>query len=779
MADYDRIKRNMQKMLDQGAQPQDIEEYARYEGVTPEEMQQASKPGWFGRQAEAIGEGISSAYQGVKGAIQGKQDPQFADVPKFTGEALPDDVSNQYMNSMFSSASVDDEAFGDVIKNALGDRFIGEQRDANNNRIITYKGDDGKEYQRYVNKPGLDYVDATRFGFGSLPYLASGAAIGGATKKLGLPLRAAAQGLGAWATSIASDIGARAAGSEQPISGGRAAMAAAFGAGGEAAVSALTPVMRALFKPQYFDEQTGTLTKAGLRVAKKEGLDPAEVQRVLADRKAGGMAPDADAIFSAQKPEEALVAAQTSGEFRIPTTKGQRTKDPQQLQTEEEMRRSLFGTGARDIITDFDTMQKARIQEGADTVRGKLAPTGAASRQEAGEGISSAFVKAQDASKAAERARWKALPDMSPEDGAAGRFSPILQKKFEKLDFLPDEKITPAAFEQVKMLEDYLGGKGLKKPSKLFGDKPARPSIDEMRRRLLAASKGAATGQDRLASKAIYESFNDWVSDIGQKGLIKLPQGAKLTPEQTAQELVALREFTKEQRRLFNSQGRTDAAGKMLEKLANEGDTPERIVQTLFGSSPNSTPKAGTVGALRRLKTVFGKNSPEAFDQVKAAYWLNLTRGKNGELLTPGNLRNNLDKAFEQQKSVMDVMFMPSEQAMIRRFRDAVDATTFVPQNPSGTSYALAGQKKRGQDNVLRYLLRRMGTRETFRGNTIKGSIYHGLSKKVPNVLDVGESMRKGLASQAVSPTVKMKKPGSNISRALAGQTGAANAERR
>jgi len=763
MAEPDRIKRNIQKMIDQGASEQEIDRYVEMEGVTPEQLlnaPKASERGFFG----TIGDYATSAAEtagdfatGVYETAKGQQDPRFADVPKFTGEGLPDEVQNKYMDAMFSSASVDDAVWGDVVKKALGDRLIDTKTDEHGYKIITYRGDDGQSYTRYLNKPGLDWVDATRFGFGTVPYLATGATAGRLTKASPLLTRMAVQGGTAAATSLGTDVLARQQyGSEQPPSMERAAYAGAGGVAGEAAGAMLGNLIR-----RYRQR---------------------------------GMTPEQKTVSSAENPAEAAAAIET-GEFDIPTTGGQRSKDPQQLMLEEEMRRSLHGRPARDVITEFDVRQKQRVASGADQVREGVAPGSAPTAREAGEQTAESLRSAREASRAEESALWREVPDMMPDKDAMPRLGSHVSRKIDELGFGPDESLTPAAHRQMTLLEDYVSGKPVQQPYSLLGDRGARPSIDEMRRRLLSFVKAADSPQDKAAANAVYSGFNDWIDDIAEAGLIKgasresleelnpaditaLSSGAPEAKLNVAAKLEAARKFTREQRSLFEPRSTKDAAGKLLQKIHDNADTPERVVADLFGETTKARPKPGAVGALRRMKTIFKQRDPEAMNQIKAAYWNHITRGKNGEMLTPGRIVTQIKEAMNNQKALFDELYTPEERNLIRRYMDAVDTTTYVPPNPSGTSFARESQRQRTQNNFLQYLLRRRAQGETFRGNPGMSTFFHFLARKLPfDALSIGDKSGRALAETATGQSIRMKQPYSNVTRALGPQIGAVRAE--
>src|SRR3990167_3966820 len=152
MPDYDKIKRNIDRMINQGAPREDIDQYIFGEGVTADELRRGRKP-YIGEKV------IDWAVQTAKG----KHDPRFKDVPAFKGKGINwYDPGGRPTVPMAGAITLTDPAYGGVIKKQLGKRLIGTETDANGYEIIKYRGDDGKNYQTYINKTGLDPLDVER-----------------------------------------------------------------------------------------------------------------------------------------------------------------------------------------------------------------------------------------------------------------------------------------------------------------------------------------------------------------------------------------------------------------------------------------------------------------------------------------------------------------------------------------------------------------------------------------------------------------------------------------
>ena len=704
---------------------------------------------WVGRQMKGAGELATGAYE----AAFPDRDPRYAETGGFSGgEGLNFDDAMSVQRGKSTAAGFEEKPWRNMVLQTLGDRIIEVKKDRDGNELVRYKGDDGKEYETYVNQPGLDWQDVDRFISGSVPYIV-GAYLTSRIPGLNRSLltRAPAQAVTASGISIGQDVTA-----DQPVDLGKTALTGLFGGAGEVAGVGAAKLWRKLTEPKYYDEATGTLTRAGREEARRLNLDPDQVQ--------GEMAQRLSQIKRADDPRAAAAGIE-SGEFGIPTTKGQRTKNPEQLNIEEQMRRSLFGPGAREVITEFDQTQQGAIQQAAEGIRQRVAPQSSQTLPEAGQEIGEALRGARKTSDAQVAAAWKEIEDLYPvlsETTTGGDARSImtqhLRQQFDNLGFFPDEKLTPTAHQMMKELTDYSKSIPTNTPYEILGKTGRAPSIDNMRRRLLARYEGAAPGQDKAAARAIYNSFNDWIEDVSTNQYIRTGKGQFTTKDQAAK-LREARTVTREQRQLFepkDKRGKLTPAGKILTEVAENADTPERIVQTVFGANVTGVPKAGTVDALRHMKQVFA-NDPSKMDQVKAAYFLKMVTGKDGNMLSPGHLTHSINRSLANQRSVIDELFTPQEQEFIRRFQKAVSTAVYTPPNPSGTSYALEAMRRKKTKSGLEYVLRRLGTRATFQGNVWQGTMYHWLARALPNIFGAQEAASRGLARRAIGQTIDFK----------------------
>ena len=716
---------------------------------------------WWGTRAA---KGVASAARGAYDMAFPERDPDTAHIPGFAGQGLSDveDLA-RVERSKFTAAGFEDKPWRRTIMETLGERVAETRADKFGNEIVKYRGDDGQEHEAYINRPGLDMQDVSRAVHGALPYFVAGGvanrALGGLSKTLTarLPAQAAAAG----AVSIGQDIAA-----DQPASLGKAGITAAGGAAGELVGTVAPKIWRRLTQPELFDETSKALTPAGRKVAERLGLEPDKIQGEVGRR--------LHEIRRSSDPRAAAAGIE-AGEFNIPTTLGQRTKDPEQLNIEEQMRRSLFGPGAREVISDFDVNQTRAIQHAADMVKARVAPQGSGTLAEAGQGTSEALRGAQRASRQKVEDAWDQVGNLYPVltstqtgDTARGLMTQNLRQQFDDLGFFPDPQLTPTAHKMMEALTSYSTSMPERIPYTLLGAPAAKaPALDAMRRRLLKQYQSASQGQDKAAARAIYSGFVDWIEAAASQQLVR-GSGMKFVGKQAAQPMENARKITRQQRALFeprSMQGRLTPSGKILTEIAENADTPERVVQTLFGASTGVAPKAGTVGAIKRLKLAL---PAEKFDQVKAAYFLRMVTGGDGKMLSPGRLDTSIAKTFANQRSVLSQLFDAGEQEFIQRFQQAVSLATYRPPNPSGSSYALESIRRKRQQGAFSYVLRRMGTRSTFQGKVWQGTMFHWLSRVMPNVFNAQDAASRAMARKAIGQVMDFKPDSGQLMAAIA-----------
>lgn len=216
-------------------------------------------PTWWGRRMQDI---------------RGKQDPRTAGVGVLDPASdLPEGAFHQGERAKLMGAS--DESLADIYRKELGGNFVGVDKDANGYPILSFKDQSGAVQRRYINSPGLDWQDVDRGIAGSIPYLIGGGLAGQVAKKLGFGIlgNVAAQGAAGAATSVATDVGTQALGSDQAVDPAKAATIGAISAAVPVAGRAIDAVV----------SRVGPWVKGAKQVAD----DPAAVGVKLMERNAG------------------------------------------------------------------------------------------------------------------------------------------------------------------------------------------------------------------------------------------------------------------------------------------------------------------------------------------------------------------------------------------------------------------------------------------------------------------------------------------------------------
>ena len=745
--DIDRIKRNVAKMADMGAPEHDIDGYIASEGATVDQVRNHKSGSWLQRQASGLLE-----------SIHGRQDPAYKDVPAldltnaFTSEEMArhDPIGQQNYAKV---VTFDDAAYGDVLRSKLGDKFIRTEKDVNGYDVVVYRDPNGNEAKGYVNKPGLDWQDVDRVMSNAAPFLVTGGAAGTMMRGAGTTARVIGQGTTAAATSLGLDSAAKREGSEQKADWSRALIAGGAGMAGELIAPAVSALMRS--GSSYVDD-AGRLTSRGEAAARRNGLDPAQMSPDVARQFAKGLDIGKDGA-------EAAIQAR-GHEFGLKSTKATRTKDPKLSAIEKDIRSGNLGPGAARILKEFDAQSQAALEGAAFQgnpghlgVGNTLAPArGGAERhpQVLGQAIREGVDASKQILRGTEGRAWQNVTDIRPTADGLAMLPDIVTRRVGNVTI--DPQLTPVATRMARELDAFMQGSAVQEPVANVIKQSNIETVDLMRRRLLGAYKSAKEPADIKAAQAIYNGFDDWMEAAAEQGLMNGDPAAHAA-------LRIARDKTKEIRGIIEPRlpsGKLSPAGKILKDISDNADTPERVITTLFGGGgPHAPPKAGTVEALHKLRNMLLRTGHEGGQQtwqdIKLAYWARLVSGKNGDTLSPQVMRENMSKAFQNQKSVFNVLYSGPEQDLMHRFAVALKDTIFVDPNPSGTASALRAMMK-NEDSAMKTFLQTQSKRELFsKHNVLMSRIYGLLAKKLPiDALGLKEYAATSAAQRATSQTV-------------------------
>ncbi|RTL64644.1 MAG: hypothetical protein EKK41_21160 [Hyphomicrobiales bacterium] len=641
-------------------------------------------------------------------SIVGREDPRYKGLPtldealtaegKRQGRFLTSPEQRQIRAAVPFAAT--DEAYGDVMANALGDRYLGREQDRYGNPIIVYRGDDGHEKRAYVNRPGLDSEDISRGITQAVPYVIGG--LGAGAVKAGLLTRSLLQGATAAGVSVGQDLAAQPLGSEQGVSPERAAVAGAAGAAGEAFSVPITAAWRKFVTvPGLFDRASGQLTPKGAQIAIDAGLDPSALTGRIGHEFAKTYARTGEAAAAGRQ--------FASHDLGIESTVGQRTKDAQQLLEEGAMRRGIYGESAKQEMRAFDERQRQQLLNAAlgdaenagagnlPNSRGLAAsmnparPVESMTPQEFGHSIQEGLRGARASARQAENDAWQGLHSITAHPEAMDLLPHSIGAALGEREI--DQVSTPAAYRMATILQRYMTGEAADETLSVLGQNMATPTVDGIRRRLLNTMRNAGTPQDRAAAGRIYDGFNDWIGHAADAQLL-------LGHPDAAAALRGARQISREIRDLFQprEQGKQTAAANILSKVVEKADSPEAVVQALFGNGPNGGLKIGTIDALDRMRDALqrfgGPEGQNVWNDIRTAYWTKLVTDRKGELASPTVMLNSLKTAFDKQGTVMSRLYQPGELRDIRKLMRALEQITYKDPNPSGSGYAVAAFAK-------------------------------------------------------------------------------------
>ena len=433
------------------------------------------------------------------------------------------------------------------------------------------------------------------------------------------------------------------------------------------------------------------------------------------------------------------------------------------------MRRRLYGEAAQNTMRGFDQQQAAAVRSGAlgpDSLQvqpGRSVAQLIAPRRDAGvlagdrmnatlgSNVQDSAIAAREAARTAENEAWSGATSLESTPQALAKLPDTLNARLGGM--LINERATPNAFAMAKDVERIISGEASEKAAAWVTASPTE-NVDQMRRNLLTLYNGAESSADKAVSKAIYDGFNDWIGDMAEQGLLK-------GDPEAAMRLVKARGFTREVRALFeprDASGALSPGGRRLATLLDpaKADSGEGVIKALIGSNGSQGVNTGTVQALTNLKTILERYTPDqaaqAWGDVGLAYWSRLVTGKNGEMLGPMAIANNVKGALQGQQSIMKVLYTPRQLVEISQFMRAVEAIAYKPPNASGSGYTAASFIKDGLLKVL----------ETF-----------GISKAATaavNYSGIGNAWSSAAAREAVRQGVRPLRPNAAPITNLVGQ---------
>jgi hypothetical protein len=395
VADIDRIRANLQAMVDKGAPTEHLDGYLKSEGFdSPGAWMTASQP--------------AAPAPPTAGGEAPKRELEFPDAPTTARMPLPGLLDKSSLGGLGKYLGFGDESMDAGSKLAalfgptLTDNPTARQEiyakhvpgatatvDKFGNPMIGYKG---KKY--YTSRPGeFDAMDAGRVATGvaaTLPLLAVAPATATGV--------AVAGGLTSGIQSLAEDALTNVAGgTSQELDLGKAGLSTALGAAlpvvGGKVINAAAPLVR-----NVKARLTGGIPARAQKALADAGIDATQLtpQQLQVVAKHG--------LQRGWNNEEMNTALMKSlgDEFQVPLTSAQMTNSPRAIRDEDKLRQGVYGDEAYQKMTKATETQRGAIEDAAERTRAALSGSATAhTPEDIGAKLASEYQKVDKAAKTA------------------------------------------------------------------------------------------------------------------------------------------------------------------------------------------------------------------------------------------------------------------------------------------------------------------------------------------------------------------------------------------
>lgn len=560
--------------------------------------------------------------------------------------------------------TLDTEGIQNIITNNFENIGVTYNKDAQGNVFpILRNNKTGAVAQ--INRAGLSKMDilqglglaaaftpAGRAGASAAGTLGAAARVGlasGATQA-GLNAYQQAQGRGASIEDIGAEVG----------------FAGLGGAVFETMFRTLGPIAKNIFNRVRGGQIDDTAREMFIEQATRLGVNPDDVTDDFI-RKAANDASSAFDPTNAKTPLER--------EFNVTLSNAQRSGNQAALSSDDSIRAGLRGGKAQEIFLKSEANQLDELGRASASIQEDIA-RGAetlSNRQQAGSALSEGVRVANKTAQAAKDEAYNAVGDALLEPGD---FKAVLQKMRKSVTGVEFDRALP---ETKKMLD---GSKGIIKAIDSFGDqlKPYHiKQIENYRKRLNASINNADYGKPDFRQLTIMkQSFDDSLDDAVAQGLFKGDQGS-LDALKTARSLNA--DYS---RKFLNPES------TIIQKIVRSNPTDEEVINSLFTASGFN--KAGAANLAKSYKQILGADS-DAWNMVRQAAFKQLIKTDSSGAISGAKTLTSLNKALEQNRSLINELFTAEEFAKIRRFsallKRAQPDLVRSRENPSGTAQKL------------------------------------------------------------------------------------------
>lgn len=513
-------------------------------------------------------------------------------------------------------------------------------RDARGQPVLTLK--DGTSY--LLNDEGFDSTDAANIAGNVAAFASPAGWVGRAAqaRNVGLGGRLALQA----ATAGATDAGLQAATSEGNIDPARVLASTAGGAGGELVGSGIGLGLNRLAALS----RTGSARNAATNTLAQAGapVDEASINRLV---------PLMGQLRNGAN-QNALLG---QSEYGLQYTLGQRMTDPtaqfRQLSREEVLRQTPGGGGQ---FRQMDEGNTRAVGNALTDITERLGGRAAQSPAEMADGAAMGLREQAGQLRAQVDDAYDAARNSSTTSIAPDAVAAIPQRMRQAVrEFDVNPATTPAtarALEQIGAATQAITAN----PAGGAVKGVTLRALEAQRRILGNAVSSAVNPTDRAAMNTIKREFDGWMDEAIDSSLA--------TGDRQALDLLKnARGLRAEYGRRFEGGADSD---KFIAGIVDGSRSPEELVNIALGAGQVS--KSGAARFIDRLRTA-AANDPQVVGGLRAAHFTRMTRGANGEALTPGQIVRNVKSTDYSNASVVKALYTPEQWRDVRRFAAALE----------------------------------------------------------------------------------------------------------
>lgn len=396
-----------------------------------------------------------------------------------------------------------------------------------------------------------------------------------------------------------------------------------------------------------------------------------------------------------------------------------------QAQFEQDVLQGARGETPRRILSDHEAMQQAQIAQAGENIAGRLAappgthlPTvpggfpGAAAAaplatrnvQELGE---MSLQAVRDAEQASQRGINQAYDAARAAGGVAStdaiQVAPqAVRAGVESRGFIVNDQLTPYAARTLADLDEFGQLGGVLRNDASFtrpgpDDRVAGVTLDgveAMRRRILQAQQNATLPEDRRATRAMLQSFDGWLDEAGDRGLLEGSEdGLELWKKARATRREHGARFES------NPRQRDDDSGRLIEKMISKDVGSNEVVNAILGAS-----KAGENGVstrlIRRLQMVLPDSDMGTIRQMAWERTLQSASGSPDKPAGPRAVATAIERMLEGQgRSFAQTLYTQEQRDLMRRYARVLRLTEPPPRtvNTSNSGGVVARAQQTAQ----------------------------------------------------------------------------------